>query len=84
MNNFLLPVTVSEEFLKEIFDSVKLDPNQEIEVNLEAQTISLPGKASENFHINKYKKTCLLNGYDDIDYLLSIRDDIKAFERKPV
>lgn len=82
LNNFLLPVTVTEPFLKEIFDAVKADPNLELEANLEAQTISIPGGASEKFQINKYKKTCLLNGYDDIDYLLSIRDDIEVFEGK--
>lgn len=82
LNNFLLPVTVSEEFLHEIFDAVNTDPNLELEVNLEEQTVSIPGRSFENFQINKYKKTCLLNGYDDIDYLLSIREDIDAFETK--
>jgi len=84
LNNFLLPVTVSEEFLKEIFESVKADPNLELEVNLEKQTISIPGRAIESFQINNYKKTCLLNGYDDIDYLLSIRRDIEDFESKAI
>jgi 3-isopropylmalate/(R)-2-methylmalate dehydratase small subunit len=82
LNNFLLPVTVSEPFLHEIFEAVKANPNLELVVNLDAQTISIPGGPSESFQINKYKKTCLLNGYDDIDYLLSIRDDIDAFETK--
>ena len=82
LNNFLLPVTVSEEFLKEIFDAVTANPNLELEINLDAQTINMPGRSSESFHINNYKKTCLLNGYDDIDYLLSIRNDIAAFEAK--
>jgi 3-isopropylmalate/(R)-2-methylmalate dehydratase small subunit len=82
LNNFLLPVTVSEQFLHEIFEEVKANPHLELEVKLEEQTISIPGGSSENFQINKYKKTCLLNGYDDIDYLLSIREDIDAFETK--
>ena len=84
LNNFLLPVTVTEPFLKEIFDAVKADPKLELEVNLDAQKISIPNGSSEQFEINKYKKTCLLNGYDDIDYLLSIRGDIEAFESKTI
>jgi len=80
LNNFLLPVTVSEEFLKSLFTAIEKDPKTIIAVDLAAQTITLGG-ASETFEINNYKKTCLLNGYDDIDYLLSIRSDIEEFER---
>jgi 3-isopropylmalate/(R)-2-methylmalate dehydratase small subunit len=88
LNNFLLPVTVSEAFLQKIFTAIQKDPATIIEVDLATQTISLPagndrdkpGRASETFDINNYKKTCLLNGYDDIDYLLSIRGDIEKFE----
>ena len=80
LNNFLLPVTVSEEFLKSLFTAIEKDPKTIIAVDLAAQTITL-GSASETFEINNYKKTCLLNGYDDIDYLLSIRSDIEEFER---
>jgi len=88
LNNFLLPVTVSEAFLQKIFTAIQKDPGTVIEVDLASQTISLPadndrdkpGRASETFDINNYKKTCLLNGYDDIDYLLSIRGDIEKFE----
>jgi 3-isopropylmalate/(R)-2-methylmalate dehydratase small subunit len=80
LNNFLLPVIVSESFLQEIFAAIKKDPSTRIDVELEAQTISLPTRESETFEINNYKKTCLLNGYDDIDYLLSIRDEIQEFE----
>jgi 3-isopropylmalate/(R)-2-methylmalate dehydratase small subunit len=80
LNNFLLPVIVSESFLQEIFAAIKKDPSTQIDVELEAQTISLPTGESETFEINNYKKTCLLNGYDDIDYLLSIRDEIQEFE----
>jgi 3-isopropylmalate/(R)-2-methylmalate dehydratase small subunit len=82
LNNFLLPVTVSENFLQTVFAAVRKDPATQIIVNLEAQTISLPSGKSETFEINNYKKTCLLNGYDDIDYLLSIRGDIEQFEKQ--
>src|SRR5580693_7317912 len=72
LNNFLLPVTVSDEFLAAIFTAIEKDPNTVIEVSLEDQTIKLPASGlQEKFEINNYKKTCLLNGYDDIDYLLS-------------
>ena len=81
LNNFLLPVQVSEKFLQELFQTVKKNPETEIEVNLEKQTINIvPTGQFETFDINSYKKTCLLNGFDDIDYLLSIKDDIEAFE----
>ena len=82
LNNFLLPVTVSESFLQKIFAAIKKDPATKIDVDVEAQTISLPSSGDkETFEINNYKKTCLLNGYDDIDYLLSIRGEIEQFER---
>jgi 3-isopropylmalate/(R)-2-methylmalate dehydratase small subunit len=81
LNNFLLPVTVSEDFLHKIFAAVEKDPKAEIEVNLPEQTITLvPTGEKENFDINNYKKTCLLNGYDDIDFLLSIKQDIDQYE----
>ena len=79
LNNFLLPVTVSELFLQKVFAAVKKDPSTEVEVNLEKQTISAAGE-TESFEINSYKKTCLLNGYDDIDYLLSSKKEIEEFE----
>jgi 3-isopropylmalate/(R)-2-methylmalate dehydratase small subunit len=90
LNNFLLPVTVSDDFLQKIFAAIRKDPATKINVDLEAQTISLhndramPGGTgeSETFEISNYKKTCLLNGYDDIDYLLSIRDEIEQFEKQ--
>lgn len=89
LNNFLLPIQVSEAFLQEIFKAVENDPATELEVSLEAQTITIigtpnspstGGSRGEAFDINSYKKTCLLNGYDDIDYLLSMRNEIEAFE----
>jgi 3-isopropylmalate/(R)-2-methylmalate dehydratase small subunit len=79
LNNFLLAVTVSEEFLQKIFTAVEKNPATEVDVNLEKQTISINGE-SESFEINSYKKTCLLNGYDDIDYLLSVKKEIEEFE----
>ena len=81
LNNFLLPVTISEAFLKQIFAAVETDPDIVLEVDLEKQSIGFPGKTLEAFDISPYKKTCLLNGYDDIDYLLSMRSEIEIFEQ---
>jgi 3-isopropylmalate/(R)-2-methylmalate dehydratase small subunit len=82
LNNFLLPVTVSEPFLQKIYDAVEKDATSEIEVSLPEQTIKIVATGeTEKFDINAYKKTCLLNGYDDIDYLLSIRGEIEKFEK---
>ena len=82
MNNFVLPVVVSEPFLAEIFDSLKSDANITLTVNLAAQTITnnATGK-SEDFFINPYKKDCFVNGLDDIDYLLSKKEQIEQFEK---
>jgi 3-isopropylmalate/(R)-2-methylmalate dehydratase small subunit len=83
MNNFLLPVQVSDNFLQEIFKAVEKDPATIIEVNLEQQTITIPSTgAQESFDINSYKKTCLLNGYDDIDYLINMKSEIQTFEQQ--
>jgi 3-isopropylmalate/(R)-2-methylmalate dehydratase small subunit len=81
LNNGLLPVQVSAEFLQKIFNAVKSDSKSEVEVNLEEQKITLlTSGETENFEINPYKKTCLLNGYDDIEYLLSNKSKIEAYE----
>jgi 3-isopropylmalate/(R)-2-methylmalate dehydratase small subunit len=78
LNNGVLPVTVSEEFLKKIFQE---DNSSTLSIDLEKQTITIDKTGEqEHFDINSYKKTCLLNGYDDIDYLLSIKKDIEQFE----
>ena len=78
LNNGVLPVQVSESFLQKIFDQ---GPDSELTVDLEKQKITINNTGEEEvFEINYYKKTCLLNGFDDIDYLLSIKDDIKNFE----
>lgn len=83
LNNFILPVTVSPEFLSKIFAAIEADPKAEINVDLPAQTIQIvPTGEAETFDINPYKKECLINGYDDIDYLLSIRDKIETFEQQ--
>lgn len=80
LNNGLLPVQVDDAFLERIFLQ---DNNTELTVDLENQliTINSTGESSQ-FEINSYKKTCLLNGYDDIDFLLSIKKDIEEFETK--
>jgi len=80
LNNAVLPLTVSESFLKKIFQAVEKNPNTTIEVDLPNQKVKLEDGSSESFDINAYKKTCIMNGYDDIDYLLSLRDEIKHFE----
>ena len=85
LNNFLLPVTVSDEFLASLFAAVESNPETVIEVNLPEQSIAISGSdAKENFEINSYKKTCLLNGYDDIDFLLSMQNEIEAFEKQGI
>jgi 3-isopropylmalate/(R)-2-methylmalate dehydratase small subunit len=83
LNNFVLPVVVSDEFLAELFASIKNDAKMEVEVDLPNQIITnkATGK-SEQFQINSYKKHCLMNGLDDIDYLLSNKDKIEAWENK--
>jgi len=81
LNNGLLPVQVSEGFLKQLLNTIENKPETEIIVNLELQTISVADtNLSEAFEIDAYKKTCMINGYDDIDYLLSKKTEIEAFE----
>ena len=83
LNNFLLPVQVSDDFLQKIFEAVERNAQTKVEVNLPEQTITILSTGEkENFDITPYKKTCLLNGYDDIDYLLSMKDEIEEFEKK--
>ncbi|MEJ0056494.1 MAG: 3-isopropylmalate dehydratase small subunit [Bacteroidota bacterium] len=79
LNNGLLPVVVSDSFLKKSFEAIRKDPKTEVIVDLEKQTVSIDG-VSENFEINLYKKTCMINGYDDIDYLLSLNKEIREFD----
>lgn len=81
LNNGLLPVKVSEEFLKDILKNVNEYPNDEITIDLEKQTIGFKDRI-EGFEIDPYKKICLLNGYDDIDFLISKKAVIQEFELK--
>jgi len=81
LNNGLLPVQVSKDFLKELMEILKANPETQVSIDLEAQIISVEGSdLKESFDIDPYKKTCMINGYDDIDYLLSKKDKIEAFE----
>lgn len=80
LNNFLLPVQVSEDFLQKIFAAIAADTHAQLEVSLPEQTIKIADNSAESFDINNYKKTCLLNGYDDIDFLLSMKNEIMEYE----
>lgn len=81
LNNCVLPVVVSEAFLASLFASINANPATQVTVNLEEQTITNEATGEkESFDINPYKKNCLLQGYDDIDFLLSKKDDIEAWE----
>ena len=83
MNNFVLPVVVSEEFLAELFASINENPQTEVKVDLPNQTITnLSNGNSEYFEINGYKKHCLMNGLDDIDFLVANHDKIELWEKK--
>lgn len=81
LNNGLLPLVVTESFLRTCFDAVLSDPKTTITVDLPGQTVSLSDGQSEQFEINPYKKSCMMNGQDDIDYLLSLRDEIRVFDK---
>lgn len=83
LNNFVLPVTVSEDFLSELFASIAADPKTLVKVDVPNQTVTNEATGrSEHFELNAYKKYCLMNALDDIDYLLQRKDDIIAFENK--
>lgn len=83
LNNGLLPIQVSDEFLKKIFDTVYEDAHAQIEVDLENQFIKIASTGEqESFEINPYKKACLLNGYDDIDYILSNKQLVEEYENR--
>ncbi|CAI8230240.1 MAG: 3-isopropylmalate dehydratase small subunit [Flavobacteriaceae bacterium] len=80
LNIGVLPVQVSEAFLAEIFKTVEANPEAQVIVDLEAQTVALEGSETvESFDINSYKKENMKNGFDDIDYLLNLGDDIATF-----
>ncbi|MEI6532430.1 MAG: 3-isopropylmalate dehydratase small subunit [Candidatus Roizmanbacteria bacterium] len=83
LNNFLLPVVVAQDFLDALLEKIQKEPNTEVTIDLEKQTISVTGTTmSQSFDINEYKKVCLINGYDDIDYMLSNKKNIEEFEEK--
>lgn len=85
LNNGLLPVQVSEEFLQKVFKLVEENPETQLTVSLDEQLVKVEGTdLQESFDINPYKKVCLQKGYDDIDYILSIKDKIEAYEAKAV
>jgi 3-isopropylmalate/(R)-2-methylmalate dehydratase small subunit len=79
LNNGLLPVQVSEDFLKNLLKELQENPNSEVTIDLENQTMGTP-IGNTTFEIDSYKKTCLMNGYDDIDFLISKKDKINAYE----
>lgn len=79
LNNAVLPVVVSDKFLQSLLSTIQQNPKTEVMVDLLNQQISFDGK-SEQFEINAYKKECLINGYDDIDYLLSLNKEIREFD----
>jgi len=82
LNNGLLPIQVSEEFLAQIFKAVDNNPKSALAVDLENQTVTiLETGAKESFEINPYKKSCLINGYDDIDFILNQKQLIEEFEQ---
>jgi 3-isopropylmalate/(R)-2-methylmalate dehydratase small subunit len=82
LNNSLLPVQVTPDFLKLLFETVNADHKTEIVIDVEKQTISVPSKKiSETFAINPYKKICVMNGYDDTDYMVSMKSEIENFEK---
>ncbi len=83
LNNGLLPVVVSSEFSQKLFLEIENNPATQIKIDLEKQEIEiLSTQEKESFDINPYKKTCMINGYDDIDFLLSLKDKIEEFELK--
>lgn len=79
LNNGLLPVVVNDTFLQSLISTIQNHPTMPISIDLENQVIAFKDR-KESFDINPYKKSCMINGYDDIDYLLSLTEDIKQFE----
>ena len=83
LNNFVLPVVVTPAVLQELFDSIAADPKMKVRVDVPNQTVTnLATGRSESFELNAYKKYCLMNALDDIDYLLLQKDKIEAYEQK--
>ena len=83
LNNFVLPVVVSEAFLAELFDSIRQNPKTEVEVDLPQQKVTnMATGRSEHFDINGYKKHCLMNGFDDIDFLVENQEKTEQWEQQ--
>lgn len=82
LNNGILPITVDDQFLHNLFLQIEKDPKAELEVSVPDQNIKIVSTGeTRTFELDPYKKMCLINGYDDIDYLLSLKEKIKAFEK---
>jgi 3-isopropylmalate/(R)-2-methylmalate dehydratase small subunit len=84
LNNHVLPIQVAPEYLKKLLQTIEKDPTTAIEVNLVAQTVTFGTADKATFDIDPYKKMCLQNGYDDIDFLVSKLSEIKAFEQQHI
>ncbi|KXB40255.1 3-isopropylmalate dehydratase, small subunit [Bacteroidales bacterium KA00344] len=83
LNNFVLPVVVTEDFLQELFKTIEKDHKSEVRVDLPNQTVTnLATGRSEHFEINGYKKHCLMHGLDDVDFLVQNRDKVEEYEKK--
>ncbi len=82
LNVGVLPVQVSEQFLAKTFEAIKNNPQTQVEIDLPAQTVSVEGVGSEPFRLDPYKKECLMSGYDDVDYLVAMRDQITDYENR--
>ena len=83
LNNGLLPVTVSDNFLNKIFTAIEADPRARLRIDLEQQQLTIVATGDQaTFEIDAYKKMCLLNGYDDIDFLLNLREEVATFEKE--
>lgn len=81
LNNGILPIQVSDDFLASLFEKIEANPNTEVFIDLPNQTLEIVGEEQKiSFEINLYKKECLMNGYDDIDYILSLKSEIEKYE----
>ncbi len=82
LNNSLLPIVVSEEFLQHLFSLIEKNPQTKIQIDLEKQTIATEDGKQERFEINSYKKMCIMNGYDDVEYVRSMKEKTEQFEKE--
>lgn len=84
LNNSLLPIVVTDEFLQHIFALIEKNPKTQINIDLEKQRVSTEDGREEMFEINAYKKMCIMNGYDDVEYLRSMQNNIEKFEKERI